>query len=151
MRPRSFAAGSIALATIMLCVPIFPASPAARVPWTSNRVVGSPQHPAPYTVARVLPRVSFEHPVDLAVMLGSDGPIVADQSSRLWSIHTRSPASRAELITDLRQFHQPLETILGFTFDPGFATNHFIFINYNEPAGRENGAHVSRFTLSSLT
>ena len=124
---------------------------AARPPWNSNRITGSPNPPAPYAVARVFPNVTFEHPTDLAFLPGSTRLFVADQTAKLWSFDTRSNTAPAELVVDLRQHHRPLDNILGFTFHPGFATNRFVFINYNEPGGRENGAYVARFTLSSNT
>ena len=120
---------------------------AARVPWTSNRVLGSPQPPSPYTVQRRFPALSFEHPVDLSFLPGSDRVWVAEQAGRIWSFDARSAAPKAELALDLPKHHQPLDGILGFTFHPGFATNRYLFINYNEPGIRENGAHVSRFTM----
>jgi putative heme-binding domain-containing protein len=88
--------------------------------------------------------------VDLAFLPGTDQLVVADQGGRVWSFSTRADTVKADLVFDLRRHHQPLDSILGFTFHPGFATNRFVFINYNEPGGRTNGAYVSRFTLSSL-
>ena len=123
---------------------------ASRTPWTSGRVVGSPNPPAPYAVERLHPQVTFDHPTDLAFLPGSTRLVVAEQGGKIWSFDTRSNPSSRELVVDLRQHHKPFDNILGFTFHPGFATNRFIFINYNEPGGREKGAHVSRFTLSSL-
>ncbi len=136
---------------LVLLASAFMAPAAPRTPWTSNRVLGSPNPPPPYAVERVFSQITFEHPIDLAFMPGSERLFVADQSARLWSFDVRSNAPRADLVLNLREHHKPLDNILGFTFHPGFATNRFIFINYNEPAGRENGAHVSRFTFSSLT
>ena len=126
---------------------------AARIPWTSNRVSGSPNPASPYAVQRVYPGVTFEHPVEFAFMPGSDRLFVAEQVGTFWSFDTRADAgrARAELALDARQLHQPLDSVLGFAFHPGFATNHFIFINYNEPGSRENGATVSRFTVRAQT
>ena len=122
----------------------------AREPWSSNRVTGSPNPPAPYTVERLHSAQNFQNPVDLAFMPRSTRLLVAEQGGKIWSFDTRSNSAARALAIDLRQHHQPFDSILGFTFHPGFATNHFIFINYNEPGGRTNGAHVSRFKLSSL-
>ncbi len=122
----------------------------AREPWTSNRVIGSPNPPAPFTVERVHTTQNFQNPVDLTFMPGSTRLFVAEQGGIIWSFDTRSNSAARELAIDLRRHHQPFDNILGFTFHPGFATNRFIYINYNEPGGRPNGAHVSRFTLSSL-
>jgi putative heme-binding domain-containing protein len=75
---------------------------------------------------------------------------IAEQDGKFWSFDTRAPGGKAALAADLRKFHQPFDNVLGFTFHPGFETNHFIFINYNEPGGREEGAHVSRFTVATM-
>lgn len=121
---------------------------AQRPPWNSNHVVGSPNPPAPYNVERLFPQVGFFQPVDLAFLPGSTRLFVADQSGKIWSFDTKSTSPQTNLVVDLRAHHQPFDNLLGFVFHPGFATNRFIFINYNEPGGREDGAYVSRFTVS---
>ena len=126
------------------------ASAAARPPWTTGRVVGSPNPPAPFAVERFHPQRTFERPTDLGFLPGSTRLFVAEQGGKIFSFDTRSNGVKPELAIDLRQHHTPFDNILGFTFHPGFATNRFIFINYNEPGGRENGSYVSRFTFSSL-
>ncbi len=122
----------------------------AREPWTSNHVIGSPNPPAPCTVERLYPPINFENAVDFTFMPGSTRLWVAEQAGKIWSFNTRSNGAQRDLVIDLQKHHQPFDNILGFTFHPGFVTNHFVFINYNEPAGRPDGAHVSRFTVSSL-
>ena len=122
-------------------------SAAPRVPWTSNRVVGSPNPPAPYAVARLHPQLTFNNPLDVAFAPWTERLFVAEQGGKLWSFDVRSNAAKADLAIDLRQHHKPFDNILGFTFHPGFAANRFVFINYNETPGRPEGAHVSRFTV----
>jgi len=140
----------LALAFAHLWLPLVEANAAARVPWTSGRVVGSPNPPAPYAARRLHPLIKFEGPVDLCFSPNSQRLFVAEQGGKIWSFNPAEPGSRPSLALDLRKHHRPLDSILGFTFHPGFATNRFIFINYNEPGGRENGSFVSRFTFSSL-
>ena len=125
-------------------------SAAARPPWTTGRVLGSPNPPAPYAIERLHPQNTFNHPTDLSFLPGTTRLFVAEQGGKLFSFDTRSNGVKPDLAIDLRQHHKPFDNILGFTFHPGFATNRFIFINYNEPGGREDGAYVSRFTFSSL-
>lgn len=120
---------------------------AERIPWTTGRVQGSPLPPPPYIAERLFPSISFQQPVDFSVAPGSRRLFVAEQSGRLWSFELDSPRP-PDLAIDLRRHHQPFDSILAFTFHPGFATNRFVFINYNEPGGRANGSHVSRFTVS---
>ncbi len=126
------------------------ASAAGRTPWANSRVVGSPNPPAPYAIERLHPLHTFDHPTDLSFLPGSTRLFVAEQGGKMFSFDTRSNGVKPDLAIDLRQHHKPFDNILGFTFHPGFATNRFIFINYNEPGGREDGAYVSRFKFSSL-
>ena len=68
----------------------------------------------------------------------------------MWSFNMEDPAAGAELVLDLRDHQRPMDNLLAFAFHPGFATNRYVFVNYNEPGGRADGARVSRFTFSSL-
>src|SRR5260370_42698592 len=48
-----------------------PAKP-ARTPWTTSRVVGSPDPPPPFKVVRAFPNLKFEPPLLIARPPGSD-------------------------------------------------------------------------------
>lgn len=123
----------------------------ARTPFTSNRVSGSPYPPAPYQAERIFGNLGLDHPVEFRFVPGTRQLFVADQGGNFWSVDTAASTPQAQPVGRMRDWHQPLDGVLGFAFHPGFATNRFIFINYNEPGGRTNGSHVSRFTLSSVT
>src|SRR5687768_8946435 len=69
-------ATAVALATFFVLMGTTGSAATARVPWTSNRVAGSPYPPSPYAVERMYPQVSFDHPVDLVFMPGSDEVVV---------------------------------------------------------------------------
>ncbi|NBR85646.1 MAG: hypothetical protein EB141_08425 [Verrucomicrobia bacterium] len=123
---------------------------APRTPWTTSRVTGSPNPPAPLAVERVFPGITFSNPVDFAPLPGTDRWIVADQSGRVWAFRNSSDATERESVLDWPKVHKPSSGILGFTFHPDFAKNRFVFINYNEPGDRPDGAVIARFTFSSL-
>ena len=56
------------------------ASAAGRTPWTTGRVVGSPNPPAPYAIERLHPQHTFDHPTDLSFLPGSTRLVVAEQA-----------------------------------------------------------------------
>jgi putative heme-binding domain-containing protein len=132
----------------LLTTAIAPA--ASRTPWTTSRVTGSPNPPAPLAVERVFPGISFQNPVDFAPLPGTDRWVVADQGGRVWAFRATPDAAERETVLDWPKVHKPSSGILGFTFHPDFAKNRFIFINYNEPGNKPDGAVISRFTMSSL-
>ncbi len=139
---------NLCLFLLLAFASLAPAAP--RTPWTTSRVIGSPNPPAPLAVERVFPGIKFENPVDLAPMPGGDRWMVAEQSGKLWSFRATPEAKSRELVLDWPKHHQPNSGILGFTFHPGFATNRFVFLNYNESGSGTNGAVIARFTCSSL-
>ena len=136
-----------ALVTLLALTVVAPAAP--RTPWTTSRVTGSPNPPAPLAVERVFPGIKFENPVDFAPLPGSDRWVVAEQGGKLWSFRATAGATERELALDWPK-HRPGCKVLGFTFHPDFAKNRFVFVNYNEGVGKVDGARVSRFTVTSL-
>jgi len=139
---------------LLLLSSVLLASAAARTPWTTSRLTGSPNPPAPLRTERVFPPLNFDRPVDFARLPGSDRWVVAELGGQLWSFRPSATGAKPELVADLRPHHMPEEfvrgfSILGFTFHPGFATNRLIFINYNEPGSRTNGAVIARFRVSN--
>jgi putative heme-binding domain-containing protein len=124
-------------------------SAAPRPLWTSNRIVGSPNPPAPFSIERVRPQLTFSNPVDLAFMPDSQRLFVMEQGGRILSFNFHESAARPDLAIDLRRHHQPFDSAYSLAFHPGFATNRYVFINYNEPGGRKDGSFISRFTVST--
>src|SRR5437879_3912556 len=98
----------------------------ARTPWTTSRVVGSPDPPAPFKVVRAFPNVKFEHPLLIARPPGSDRLFVGEQDGILYSFVNR-PDAKAELFFDLRKEIKTLhrlpgakevEAVYGLAFHP---------------------------------
>jgi putative heme-binding domain-containing protein len=118
------------------------------VAWSSNRVTGSPNPPSAYTVERLFPHLTLENPIDLAFLPDRSRLFIADQKARLWSFDPRQPNDQPTLVLDVLRHRKRIDNILALAFHPGFATNHFVFLNYNQQGGVTNGARVSRFTLS---
>lgn len=114
-------------------------------------MVGSPNPPAPYTVERLFPKLTFDRPVDISVLPGSDRLVVLEQGGKLLSFPNRPDVERTDLVFDFRKHHQPFDSAYAIAFHPKFAENRFIFVCYVEPGGRTNGSFVSRFTVRDST
>ena len=103
---HSHAATLFALAVLLAMAPDGQAD--RRPPWISNRVVGSPNPPAPLATERVFPRQRFENPVDLTRLPGTDRLLVAEQGGRIWSFPTTgAEGTTRDLALDVRKIHQP--------------------------------------------
>ena len=71
-------------------------------PWTTSRVVGSPDPPPPFKVVRAFPNLKFEHPLLMARAPGSNRLFVGEQAGVLYSFADK-PDAKAELFFDLRK------------------------------------------------
>jgi putative heme-binding domain-containing protein len=133
-----------------------------RTPWTTSRVVGSPDPPPPFMVVRAFPNLKFEHPLLMARCPGNNRLIVGEQAGVLYSFADRADA-KADLFFDLRKeiktIHllpqaKEVEAVYGLAFHPDFEKNHHCFVCYtvrDPKRGQRNladGTRVSRFTVT---
>jgi putative heme-binding domain-containing protein len=133
----------------------------ARAPWTTSRVVGSPDPPAPFKVVRAFPNLKFNHPLLLTRSPGDNRLFVGEQAGVLYSFADK-PDAKAELFFDLRKeiktisLHpgaKEVEAVYGLVFHPDFEKNRQCFVCYtlrSKNPRQENlpdGSRVSRFTV----
>jgi putative heme-binding domain-containing protein len=133
-----------------------------RTPWTTSRVVGSPEPPPPFKVVRAFPNLKFHHPLLIARPPGSDRLFVGEQAGVLYSFADK-PDAKAELFFDLRKELQTLpllpeakevEAVYGLTFHPDFEKNRQCFVCYTllskmrRQPNLKDGTRVSRFAVT---
>jgi glucose/arabinose dehydrogenase len=118
-----------------------------RVLWTTSRVVGSPEPPAPYATESAFPKLTFDHPIDLVAAPGSDQLFVAEHmSGHIYRFPNRPDVDRAELFLDLRQEGRELWSL---AFHPGFETNRFVYVCYNDKKPKPDRNRLSRFHVDA--
>src|SRR5437016_3515911 len=85
---------------------------AVRTPWTTSRVLGSPDPPPPFKVVRAFPNLKFDRPLLLARCPGSDRLFVGEQAGVIYSFRD-APEAKAELFCDLRQEIKTIHELAG--------------------------------------
>jgi putative heme-binding domain-containing protein len=135
-------------------------APAPRKPWTTSRVVGSPEPPPAYRSVNVFPDVKLQHPLLCVRAPGMDRFFVAEQAGRIYSIANR-PDAKAEPFFDLVKEYPALkphpgakgiEAVYGLVFHPKFAENRYCYVCYTliGKKGEKNladGTRLSRFRV----
>jgi uncharacterized repeat protein (TIGR03806 family) len=122
-----------------------------RIPWTTSRVIGSPDPPLPYRAVQIWPQLSLTRPIYLLREPGRQCMLLVEQLSdrikgRIRRIEFGSDAKTAETILELDRL------IYGLTFHPDFATNRYVFIFSNRKGdGKTSLDRVSRFTMERTT
>src|SRR5262245_59543344 len=133
---------------------------AARVPWTTSRLTGSPEPPQPYRSERLFPKLSFRNPLACARFPESDRIVVCEQAGKLCSFPNDPGCARADpfldLTTELKtldpKVHKGInEGGIGLAFHPKFAQNRYCYVFYilDSKSGERlaDGSRVSRFTV----
>lgn len=118
-----------------------------RVPWTSSRILGSPDPPLPYITERAFPNLGFRRCLDITDAPGTDRLFVAEQSGKIFSFVPDSNVTKADLLVDMKRI-RGVQNVYALTFHPDFANNRFCYICYIKAPGRDDGTHVARFEVS---
>jgi putative heme-binding domain-containing protein len=119
-----------------------------RVPWTTSRMIGSPDPPAPYALQRVFPKLSFTNPVVLTNAPGTGRLFVVELAGKIHSFPNRPDVASTDLLLDLPRHVRDAKQIYGLTFHPKFATNRYCYVCYVMKPELKDGTRVSRFTVS---
>jgi putative heme-binding domain-containing protein len=121
-----------------------------RIPWTTSRVIGSPDPPRPYTVQRTFTNLTWKAPLYLAPEPGTASLLVVEQGgdagvpSRIHRLRDDPQTTERELLLAMTN-----RLIYGLTFHPGYATNGQLFVFSNGPWGKEDRTNrISRFTVA---
>lgn len=128
---------------------------AARIPWTTSRISGTPDPPLPYSTERVFPQLVFDQPVDLIAVPGTNQMLVVEVKGRLRTFSNQSDSADPVLAADLREIPDVKTAgnalqLYGFAFHPDFETNRQCFVCYVLKSGDPEGTRVSRFRASSV-
>ncbi|MCA9131995.1 MAG: PQQ-dependent sugar dehydrogenase [Planctomycetales bacterium] len=119
-----------------------------REPWTTSRIVGSPEPPLPYITERVFPKLQFNHCLELTTAPGSDRLFVVEQFGKVFSFVDDEATAEADLVVDFAQDIPGVKHVYALAFHPDFATNRYCYVCYILAPGQEDGTHVSRFEMS---
>ncbi len=119
-----------------------------RVPWTTSKLVGSPEPPLPFLTERAFPKLPLTSPIYLIQEPGTDTLWVIFQGgeperpSKILSFTNDPDVADDQLILE-----QPGHLIYGLTFDPNYRNNRFVYVFANGPTGnpkRTNTIHRYR-------
>ena len=115
-----------------------------RVAWTTSRVKGSPEPPAPYRTQVAFPKLErFTEPLDLAYLPGGNRIAVAERRGKLFTFVNAPLTAKADLLLQIKQAEQ----IYALTFHPQFAKNGYLYVTYVIGDDKPNGTRMSRFEV----
>jgi putative heme-binding domain-containing protein len=127
-----------------------------RAAWTTSRVHGSPEPPAPYRIVPAFGELRFQRPTSIEELPGENRLLVTEMGGKIFTFTfpQEADATRPDLLIDLASL-LPGDPLTGdgaardvSLFDaephPDFRHNRQLFVCYVHPRGE---TRVSRFTL----
>ncbi|MCA1685658.1 MAG: PQQ-dependent sugar dehydrogenase, partial [Planctomycetia bacterium] len=125
----------------------------ARTPWTSTRLVGSPEPPSPYTVEKTFTKLTWKSPIYMAEEPGTD---------RLWVVLAAGEKGKGPHVVRIKDdpaadsaedvLAIPGRLIYSVCFHPDYTTNGFVYVFSNGPTAEpDRKDRVSRFTVGRKT
>ena len=122
-----------------------------RIPWTTSRLVGSPDPPPKYVAERVFPSLVFEAPCEMAAIPGTNRLVVVEVNGKLFSFENRPEASdiKRDLFADLKPIDPKFHLVYGIAFHPKFAENRYCYVSYVLQPKTPEGTRVSRFKVTA--
>jgi putative heme-binding domain-containing protein len=122
-------------------------SPAAeRVPWTTSRILGSPEPPSPYVVERVLHQGRIQNATELDFLPGSNWALILAQNGRLHGVD-RAQGGEPRVLADLAVAVAREGEAYSLEFHPGFATNYLVYAALWASGVRPQEMRIVRFEL----
>lgn len=119
-----------------------------RVPWTSSRIIGSPEPPPPYRTEPAFPGLKFDEPLDMSHAPGTNRLFIAERYGKVWSFVNDKQTAKADLALELKDGSKRL-IIYGMAIHPKFKENGHFFLTWIPDPSKEGpkGSRVSRFTV----
>jgi uncharacterized repeat protein (TIGR03806 family) len=125
-----------------------------RIPWTTSKVIGSPEPPPPYKTERVFANLKFDEPLDLTYAPGTTRLFVAERWGKIYSFVNKKDVDKADLVLEFKGAKdskgEPMKQVIyAFTTHPKFKENGYLYVTWipnSETEGLPNGSRVSRFT-----
>ena len=122
-----------------------------RVPWSTSRVVGSPEPPSPYMAALAFPNLKFDVPTVLTRAPGTDRLFVATNEGKVYSFEDKRDARDVKLMLELPSKTNPRNgailhrQIHGMEFHPDFQNNRQVFFYLRDRFPPPTHSYVTRF------
>ena len=137
----------VAFVALLVCRSVLARNPAPfsteqRVTWTTSRVTGTPDPPAPYRTVNAFPRLKLTEPLAMTSGPGTNRLFIAEQAGRIVSFENDPAADSADVALEIQG-----KTFYGLAIHPDFDANGYVFVTILMAEDDPLGTRVSRFRV----
>jgi hypothetical protein len=111
--------------------------------WTTSKVKGSPEPPAPYTMTRVYPKLKFFEALDIVAVPGKKAWVVAERPGKVYYFDADPAKAEPIVILDVKH------TVYGVVLHPKFRENGYLYLAEVPDGAKEtpDGTRLVRYTV----
>ena len=119
-----------------------------RVPFTTSRVVGSPEPPSPYKTERVFPNLKMEQPISIEPEPGTNNLWFTQHlgswsgGARIHRVKNEENVSQTDVMIEFKT-----EMASAVTFHPKYEQNGFFYVYLNDKKNPVVHNRIFRFTV----
>jgi uncharacterized repeat protein (TIGR03806 family) len=115
-----------------------------RVPWTTSRVKGTPDPPAPYRTEEAFPKLKFDEPLAMDAVPGTNRFGIAERYGKIYTFENDRQVGEKQLLVDVGR------TVYGLAFHPRYLENGWVFVTsiLDTKLSLPKGSRISRFTVT---
>ena len=119
-----------------------------RVPFTTSRVVGSPEPPSPYKTKRVFPNLKMEQPISIEPEPGTNNLWFTQHlgswsgGARILRVKNEQNVSQTDVMIEFKT-----EMAYAVTFHPKYEQNGFFYVYLNDKKNPVVHNRIFRFTV----
>ncbi|MBA4064288.1 MAG: hypothetical protein C0501_11365 [Isosphaera sp.] len=110
--------------------------------WTTSKVKGSPEPPAPFQMVKSYPKLKFDEALELAPVPGRKAWVIAERAGKLHWFDADPAKAEPKLLLDVKQ------TVYGVVLHPKFAENGYVYVSVMTAPDKPEGTRVSRYTVT---
>ena len=133
-----------------------------RVPWTTSRLVGTPEPPPRFKTVNAYPNITFDQPTVVTPAPGSNRLYVGERFGKIYSFPDDPAIESPDLFIDLKEELKSIPvdgsvsgvgSVYGIAFHPQYPAKPLVYITYTmNPKDRNapllEGTRVSEFRVS---
>lgn len=116
-----------------------------REQWTTSRVVGTPDPPAPFRTQVAFPNLKFASPLAVNVVPGTNRLAIGERYGKIYTFPVERNTEEKKLLLDVKR------RIFGVAFHPDYLKNGHVFVMsiLSDAKSWKTGSRVSRFTAKN--
>ncbi len=126
-----------------------PAADAPPVRWSTSRLKGTPEPPMPYRIKSAYGGMTFDRPVIIEPVPGSNWMIVCEVAGKLVAFEDRDDVKDKTVVGDLKALHADCTALYGLAFHPDFPKDRRVYICYVLGGESPDGTKLSEFRMTA--